>query len=80
MTSLQFRKNERFYHVYLQENFFGGITVVCSWGTFDSRRGNYKNIFCSNMDEVNETLEIIKKTRAKKGYITYSEIGYANAM
>ena len=80
MTSLQFRKNERFYHVYLQENFFGGTTVVCSWGTFDSIRGNCKNIFCSNMDEVHDALEVIKKTRAKRGYVQYSDIDAVNAL
>lgn len=80
MTSLQFRKNERFYHVYLQENFFGGITVLCSWGTFDSKRGNCKNIFCNDMDEVHDALEIIKKTRARKGYVSYSDIDSVSAL
>jgi len=69
---LQFRKNERFYHVYLQNNFFGGITIVCSWGTFDSKRGNCKHIFCNDMQEVYNILEEIKKVRQKKGYIPYN--------
>ena len=43
---IYFKKDERFYHVYLQSNFFGGTTVTCSWGVFDGNRGGYKYIFC----------------------------------
>lgn len=68
---LRFKKQERFYHVYQQGNFFSGITVICSWGTFDSRRGGYKYIFCNNMQEALLTLEDIKKTRLKRGYRLY---------
>lgn len=71
MTNLLFKKNERFYHVYLQENFFDGITVVCSWGTLDSKRGNCKHIFCDDMQEVGNKLEEITKLRHKRGYIIY---------
>ena len=58
---MQFKKQERFYHVYQQQNFFGGIAIVCSWGTFDSNCGGYKYIFCDNMQEVNLTIDDIKK-------------------
>lgn len=68
---MQFKKQERFYHVYEQQNLFSGITIVCSWGTFDSNHGGYKYIFCDNMQEVNLILEEIKKTRLKRGYIIY---------
>lgn len=71
MMSLMFKKAERYYNVYLQENFFGGITVICSWGTFDSRRGNCKHIFCNSMDEVNNKLTEITKLRHKRGYKIY---------
>jgi predicted DNA-binding WGR domain protein len=71
MMSLQFKKEERFYHVYLQHNFFGGITIVCSWGTYDSKRGNCKHIFCDDIAEVNNKLAEIKNTRHKKGYKIY---------
>ena len=68
---LKFNRNKRFYHVYLQNNFFRGITVVCSWGTFDSNRGGCKYIFCDNMQEVNLTLDDIKNIRLKRGYRIY---------
>ena len=68
---LHFKKDERFYHIYLQRNFFDGITIVCTWGTFDSRHGGYKHIFCDNMQEVDVALEDIKNTRLKRGYKAY---------
>ena len=68
---LQFRKQERFYHIYEQQNFFGGITVICSWGTFDSHRGGSKSIFCNSLVEVQQVLHDIKKTRLKRGYKLY---------
>jgi len=68
---LKFAKQERFYHIYQQANFFGGITVVCTWGTFDSHRGGYNYIYCDNMQEVDVALEDIKNTRLKRGYKAY---------
>ena len=68
---MRFAKQERFYHIYLQHNFFDGITVVCSWGAFDSHRCGYKYIFCDNMQEVDVALQDIKNTRLKRGYKVY---------
>ena len=75
--SLMFRKAERYYHVYIQQNFFGGVTVICRWGTFDSNRGGYKYHYCKNMLEANQELEIIKKTRKIRGYEPYYNIAIA---
>ena len=68
---LKFAKQERFYHVYEQDNFFGGVNLVCCWGTFDSNRGGYKYVYCDNIKEINSTLEDIKNTRLKRGYKAY---------
>jgi hypothetical protein len=68
---LCFKKQERFYHVYKRKNFFGGITVISSWGTFDSKRGGSKSVFCDNQLEVKQLLQDIKQTRLKRGYIPY---------
>lgn len=54
---LKFKKDDRFYHIHEQHNLFGGITVVSSWGTFDSKRGGHKKIFCDTQIEVNKTIE-----------------------
>lgn len=68
---LKFAKQERFYHVYEQANFFGVVTLVCCWCTFDSNRGGYKYVYCDNIKEINSTLEDIKNTRLKRGYKAY---------
>ncbi len=71
MNPLQFRKAKRYYHVHLQHNFFGGITVISSWGTFDSNRGGSKNVYCEDMGEVETVLERVATTRLKRGYVAY---------
>lgn len=69
---LCFRKDRRFYHVYLQSNFFGGTTVICSWGVSDSNRGGHKYIFCDNMRQVDDALQKITKLRISRGYNSFS--------
>ena len=68
---LCFKKDERFYHVYLQSNFFGGTTVICSWGVFDGNRGGYKYIFCDDRRQVDDELKKITKLRISIGYSPY---------
>ncbi len=68
---LRFKKQERYYHVYEQQNFFGGTTVISSWGTFDSKRGGSKSVFCDNQLEVKQIIQNIKHTRLKRGYVPY---------
>ena len=48
MPVLKFRKLNRYYHLYRQNNLFDGITLICSWGAFDSHRGGHKFILCKN--------------------------------
>jgi hypothetical protein len=69
--SLKFAKQNRFYHVYLQGNLFGGITAICSWGAFDSKRGGYKYVFCASKQEADLSLCNIANIRLKRGYIPY---------
>jgi len=66
---LSWLKDRRFYNVQLQANLFGGISVVCSWGGIDNKRGSYKIIFCNNELEVENTLQTIKKE--EKPTVTY---------
>jgi hypothetical protein len=44
MILLKFKKLQRYYHCYQQNDLFGGITLICSWGAFDSKRGGHKFI------------------------------------
>ena len=48
MVLLQFKKLNRYYHLYRQDDLFGGITLICSWGAFNSKRGGHKFIACKN--------------------------------
>jgi predicted DNA-binding WGR domain protein len=68
---LRFKKNARFYHVYEQRNLFGFVTVIASWGSFNSKHGGNKKIFCNNQIEVDKAIENIKRTRKKRGYSPY---------
>lgn len=67
---LSWLKDTRFYNVQLQTNLFGGISVVCSWGSTISKRGGHKIIICDNNLDIESTLLIIKKRRKARGYKT----------
>ncbi len=62
------RKKDRYYNVQLQHNFFGGTSVICSWGSLYSNLGNYKIIPCQDDKQTTNTMEIIKKRRKARGY------------
>ena len=69
--SVFFRKNERFYHLHEQQNFFGGISLICSWGTFDSHRGGHKIFICNDQDELKNKMNEMRKIRKYRGYEEY---------
>lgn len=48
MILLKFKKLKRYYHLYQQNDLFGGITLICVCGAFDSKRGRHKFIACKN--------------------------------
>jgi predicted DNA-binding WGR domain protein len=65
---LSWLKGYKFYNVQLQTNLFGGTSVVCSWGSLNSKRGSRKIILCENELDVKNTLQAIKKRRRARGY------------
>ena len=71
MVLLQFKKLNRYYNLYKQDDLFGGITLICSWGTFDSKRGGHKFIFCKNQLELYAQLSKISKVRLMRNYRLY---------
>ena len=71
MPVLNFRKNNRYYHLHRQNNLFDGITLICSWGAFDSHRDGHKFIFCKNDLDFNIRIGKITKIRFAKGYKIY---------
>ncbi len=56
----RFRKNERFYHLHEQRSFFSEISIICSWGTSDSKRGCSKITICKNQNELEDKVQAIK--------------------
>jgi len=71
MVLLQFKKLNRYYHLYKQDDLFGGITLICAWGAFDSKRGGHKFIFCKNQLELYAQLSKISKVRLMRNYRLY---------
>ena len=71
MILLKFKKLQRYYHCYQQNNLFGGITLVCAWGAFDSKRGGHKFIACKNQLELYSWLGKITKIRLSRKYCLY---------
>ena len=72
MLKKKFQKHERYYHVYTQLTFFENeIDLICTWGTFDSRRGGNKIITCKSEEEIKKKLKEITKRRAARGYAEY---------
>jgi len=69
--SVSFRKNERFYHLHEQMNLFGGISLICSWGSFDSHRGGHKIFIYDDADKLKEKINEIRKIRKYRGYEEY---------
>lgn len=60
-----------FCYIYKQDDLFGGITLVCAWGAFDSKRGGHKFIFCKNQLELYAQLSKISKIRLRRNYRLY---------
>ena len=71
MIILKFKKLQRYYHLYRQNNLFGGITLVCAWGAFNTKRGNNKFVFCKNDLDFNINLSKITKIRFARGHKIY---------
>jgi len=67
----RFRKNERFYHLHEQKNFFDGVSIICSWGTFDNNRGGSKIILCQDIIELEHAVKNIRKVRKYRWYQEY---------
>jgi hypothetical protein len=71
MILLKFKKLKRYYHLYQQNDLFGGITLICVWGAFDSKKGGHKFIYCKNQLELYAQLSRISKIRLARNYRLY---------
>jgi predicted DNA-binding WGR domain protein len=61
-------KEHRYYKVLLQATLFGTIDVVCVWGRIGGNLGGYKVISCDTDQDVELTINSIKKRRKLRGY------------
>ena len=66
--NLLLTKEHRYYKVLLQATLFGTIDVVCVWGRIGGNVGGYKVISCDTDQDVELTVNSIKKRRKLRGY------------
>jgi len=66
--NLLWTKEYRYYKVLLQATLFGTIDVVCVWGRIGGNLGGYKVISCDTDQDVELTINSIKKRRQHRGY------------
>ena len=65
---LYWTKENRYYKVLLQATLFGTIDVICVWGRMGGNLGGYKVISCNTDNDVDHTINSIKKRRQYRGY------------
>jgi len=66
--NLLLTKEHRYYKVLLQATLFGTIDVVCVWGRIGGNVGGYKVISCDTDQDVELSINSIKKRRQYRGY------------
>lgn len=69
---LYWTNKHKYYKLFEQKTLFGTIDIICVWGRIGGNLGNYKIITCENEEEVDKTIEQVKKTRLSRGYILCS--------
>jgi len=62
-------KNNRYYKVLLQKTLFNTIDIICVWGRIGGNLGNFNIIPCQNDEDIEFTINNIKKRRLYKKYI-----------
>ncbi|MBY6195546.1 WGR domain-containing protein [Marinobacter hydrocarbonoclasticus] len=68
MSALLWETQNRFYRVTVQKDLFGGLAVLCVWGSKTSRHGRSKLIPCSDLSEVRSTVRKISRIRRQHRY------------
>jgi hypothetical protein len=65
---LYWTKENKYYKLFEQATLFGTIDVVCVWGRIGGNLGGYKVISCDTDQDVELTVNSIKKRRKHRGY------------
>lgn len=61
-------KGNRYYEVQTQKNLFNTTSVICSWGSINTKLGGFKIILCDTPAEATDIIEALKKRRTARGY------------
>jgi hypothetical protein len=61
----------RYYRVQVLVDLFGTRTLVCSWGSLDSCRGNWSIRPIASDAALAETLQAVARRRASHGYVLH---------
>ena len=65
---LYWTKENKYYKLFEQATLFGTIDVVCVWGRIGGNLGGYKVISCDTDQDVELSINSIKKRRQYRGY------------
>ena len=68
---LYWTKDNKYYKLFEQPTLFGTTDVVCVWGRVGGNLGGYKVIPCDTEQELDATVEEVKKRRLYRGYQIY---------
>lgn len=69
MGALVWTTTTRYYRVRVQKDLFGGLSVVCYWGSRRSRHGSTRRIPCHSYQDVRAVVRSISKARRRQGYV-----------
>ncbi len=65
-------KTTKYYHLHLQPNLFGGISVIKAWGGINSKKSGHKITICDSAAQVSEVVLAVKKRRKARGYLEHA--------
>jgi predicted DNA-binding WGR domain protein len=67
--SYRWYKMTKYYHIHLQPNLFGGISVIRLWGGINSKKSGHKITMCDSEEQVSEVILATIKRRKARGYL-----------
>jgi predicted DNA-binding WGR domain protein len=65
---LRWETDTKFYTARLQQDLFGGLSIIVCWGSHFSRQGGGKYIYCEDGKAARKTLRQLAKRRRRHGY------------
>ena len=66
--TLYWTKENKYYKLFEQATLFGTVDIICVWGRIGGNLGGYKVISCDTDQDVELTVNSIKKRRQYRGY------------